>query len=101
MAKQKAKTARGARKPKQKPLLRAKRQQSGRPSKKATCLALLERTEGASITELQQATGWQAHSVRGFLAGTVSKMADVTLDSAEQGDGPRRYYVRRAGDRKP
>ncbi len=53
----KAKAARGARKPKQKPPQRAKRTESDRPSKKATCLALLERAEGASIAELQQATG--------------------------------------------
>ncbi|MCH8863534.1 MAG: DUF3489 domain-containing protein, partial [Proteobacteria bacterium] len=39
-------------------------------SKKETCIALLKRARGASLADLQKATGWQAHSVRGFLAGT-------------------------------
>jgi len=97
----KAKAPRRARKLKQKAVRGARRQENGRPSKKASCLALLQRADGASIAELQQATGWQAHSVRGFLAGTVSKMPDVTLDSAKQGGGLRRYYIRRTTDRKP
>ncbi len=98
MAKQKTRAARRTRKakPDQKPTRRGQRQQSQRPSKKATCLALLERAEGASIAELQQATGWQAHSVRGFLAGTVSKMAGLTLGSTKT-SGERRYHVRRMG----
>ncbi len=97
----KTKATRGARKPTQKPPRRANRQKSDRSSKKATCLSLLERTEGASIAELQQATGWQAHSVRGFLAGTVGKMADVALHSAKQGGEVRRYYLRRTTDQRP
>lgn len=42
-------------------------------TKTARILALLERTDGASLDELMAATGWQAHSVRGFLSGTVRK----------------------------
>ena len=36
-------------------------------------LGMLQRPNGASIPELIKATEWQAHSVRGFLAGTVRK----------------------------
>ena len=42
-------------------------------TKKASVLALLRRPGGASLQELMSATGWQAHSVRGFLSGMVGK----------------------------
>ena len=82
----KANAARRARKPKHKPG-RAKREESGSSSKKATCVTLLERAEGASIAELQQATGWQPHSVRGFLAGTVKKKLGLNLASTKEKRG--------------
>jgi hypothetical protein len=37
-------------------------------SKKDTVMALLRRVDGASALEIQEATGWQRHSVRGFLS---------------------------------
>ena len=40
-----------------------------RGSKKATVIELLERPQGAAISELTTATGWQAHSVRAVLTG--------------------------------
>ncbi len=69
-----------------------RRRQSPR-TKKQTALSLLERAKGASIAEMQRAMGWQQHSVRGFLAGTVKKMADVTLISEKAEGGSRRYRV--------
>jgi hypothetical protein len=65
-------------------------------TKKELCLALLSRPEGASIADIQDATGWQAHSVRGFLAATVKKMPSVNLESVKSDAGPRRYHVRAA-----
>ena len=62
-------------------------------SKKETCIALLKRARGASLADLQKATGWQAHSVRGFLSGTVKKLAGVTLVSEQTGAGVRRYRI--------
>jgi hypothetical protein len=40
---------------------------------------------------------WQAHSVRGFLAGTVGKMPGVILVSERPENGPRRYRVEAVG----
>jgi len=62
-------------------------------TKTEQCLALLTTPHGATIDELQAATGWQAHSVRGFLAGTVKKKLGLTLDSKKTEDGVRRYFV--------
>ena len=54
--------------------------------------ALLRRTKGASIHELMNATGWQHHSVRGFLSGTLVKQKGLKIAS-EKTDGERRYRV--------
>ena len=58
---------------------------------------LLRDLDGATIDELQTATGWQAHSVCGFLAGTVKKKLGLILDSKKAEDGVRRYRVAQAG----
>ncbi len=65
-------------------------------TKKQIAVTLLQRVKGASIAEMQNAMGWQAHSVRGFLAGTVRKMPGVILVSEKAENGPRRYRVVRA-----
>jgi len=53
----------------------------------------LSRPEGASIEELIQATNWQQHSVRGFLAGTVKKKMGLSLTSSRVEGEPRRYKI--------
>lgn len=62
-------------------------------SKQQICLSLLSRPKGATIEELQKATGWKQHSVRGFLAGTVKKKLGLTLLSEKLDAGSRRYRV--------
>lgn len=56
-------------------------------------LNLLRRKQGASLEELQKASGWQAHSVRGFLSGTVKKKLGVKLRSSVTKNGERRYMI--------
>jgi Protein of unknown function (DUF3489) len=63
-------------------------------SKAAKILELLKRPDGATLTELMKAAGWQAHSVRGFLSGTVGKKLGLTVVSAKSGDGVRSYSVK-------
>src|SRR5260370_39250177 len=64
-----------------------------RGSKTAKILALLKRPGGASLQQLQKATGWQAHSVRGFLSGTLKKKMGLRVHSAKLPDGARTYRV--------
>jgi uncharacterized protein DUF3489 len=61
-------------------------------SKQDTVLALLKRSEGATIAVMMEATGWQAHSVRGFLAGVVRRKLGLKLQS-DKADGERVYRV--------
>jgi hypothetical protein len=54
----------------------------------------LKRPGGASLQQLQKATGWQAHSVRGFLSGTLKRKMGLRVDSAKLPDGRRTYRVK-------
>lgn len=65
----------------------------GRVTKQELVLTLLSRSAGVSIDEMMQATNWQQHSVRGFLAGTVKKKLGFTLTSSKTEGKPRRYRI--------
>jgi hypothetical protein len=62
-------------------------------TKTAKILRLLKRPGGASLAELTKATGWQAHSVRGFLSGAVKAKMRHKVVSAKREDGQRAYRV--------
>ena len=62
-------------------------------SKKATVLELIRRKAGATLNQLMEATGWQAHSVRGFLSGMVGKKMGLEVESNKRADGERVYRL--------
>jgi Protein of unknown function (DUF3489) len=64
-----------------------------RVTKRERMLSLLSQPAGASIQEMMQATNWQQHSVRGFLAGTVKRKLGFALTSSKPDDGVRRYRI--------
>jgi hypothetical protein len=64
-------------------------------SKSAHVIALLEKSKGATLAELVKATGWQAHSVRGFLSGTLRKKMGRKIESIKRGDEERVYSISR------
>jgi hypothetical protein len=70
----------------------AKPQKSNPGSKQARVIAMLQSPAGATIAAMMKATGWQQHSVRGFLAGVVRKRLKLKLGS-KQVDGQRVYQV--------
>jgi hypothetical protein len=63
-------------------------------SKTATLLDLLKRKDGATLKELMKVSGWQAHSVRGFLSGTIGKKLGLAVASTKGEDGERSYSVK-------
>jgi len=83
--------------PKAKPVRKAasaKKAFPARPgSKTAKILDLLKRPGGVTLKELIKATQWQAHSVRGFLSGTVGKKLGTPVESSKRPDGERAYRL--------
>jgi hypothetical protein len=62
-------------------------------SKKAIVLDLLKRAQGATLKEIMAATDWQAHSVRGFISGSLGKKMGLKINSAKREDGERVYHA--------
>ena len=62
-------------------------------TKQALLIDLLKRKKGATIDEAVEATGWQPHSVRGTISGTLKKKLGLIVTSEKPGDGPRRYRI--------
>jgi hypothetical protein len=61
-------------------------------SKQSRVLGLLSRPSGATIATIMHSTGWQPHTVRGFLAAVVRKKLGLRLES-EKTDGERVYRI--------
>jgi hypothetical protein len=52
-------------------------------TKQEAVLALLRRPEGATVAHIAEATGWQAHTVRGFFAGLKTRQG-IAVEVAER-----------------
>jgi hypothetical protein len=65
--------------------------------KSAQIVSLLRRENGASIPEIMKATGWQAHSVRGFISGTLKRKQGLAITSTTETGKDRRYLIAGAG----
>jgi hypothetical protein len=68
-------------------------------TKQEAVLGMLRQPKGATIAAIMEATGWQKHSVRGFLAGVVRKRLQLKLGSRTV-DGNRVYQVASSGTGK-
>ena len=56
-------------------------------SKQAQVIDLFRRDEGATVAEVIAATGWQPHTVRGIVSGTLKKKLGLTVVSAKEERG--------------
>jgi hypothetical protein len=61
-------------------------------SKQARIIAMLQSPTGTTVAAIMKATGWQPHSVRGFLAGVVRRRLKLTLASKKV-NGNRIYQI--------
>ena len=68
--------------------------EKGRATKGMAVLGLLLRQDGASIAEIMQETGWQAHTVRGFFAGQQLKRTGYKAFRFIRDDGQAAYLAR-------
>jgi hypothetical protein len=63
-----------------------------RANKKAEVIALMKRTKGATLAEIMKATGWQPHTVRGFVSILGSKGGEK-VESSKNPEGARTYRI--------
>ena len=68
--------------------------QARQGSKTAQILELLKRPGGATLKGIMAVTGWQAHSVRGFISGTLGKKLGLAVESVKGEDGERTYSLK-------
>ena len=62
-------------------------------SKQAEVIRMLQRPEGATIGQICESTGWQAHTVRGTFAGAFKKKLGLTITSDKTQGGERIYRI--------
>ena len=62
-------------------------------SKTDQAISMMKRSGGATLKELMDAFGWQAHTVRGFVAGALTKKLGLTVTSTKSEKGERTYSI--------
>jgi hypothetical protein len=63
-------------------------------SKKADVIDLMRRSQGATLAEIMEVTGWQSHTVRGFVSGTLIKKLGLKVESFRSNEKERTYRVK-------
>jgi len=63
-------------------------------SKKAEVIDLMRRSQGATLAEIMELTGWQSHTVRGFVSGTLIKKLSLSVESFRSDEKERTYRVK-------
>ncbi len=66
-------------------------------TKQALLVGMLQRPGGATIEQMTAKTGWQPHSVRGAISGTLKKKLGLTIESAVTEDRGRVYRIAERG----
>jgi len=89
-ANQKATSTKGVKKAKTHPPAPAAASRRG--SKTAQVISMLRHKNGATLAEIVEKMGWQKHTVRGFMAGTMKK-AGYTVESFRPEGGARTYRL--------
>ncbi len=62
-------------------------------SKKQIVIDLLSRKSGATLPDIAKATGWQNHSIRGFISGALNRKMGLTIESSKNEAGERTYRL--------
>src|SRR5262249_14962202 len=70
----------------------ARTREEDRRNKKAEVLAMMKRAKGATLAEIMEVTGWQAHTVRGFVSILGSKGGEK-VESSKNANGERTYRI--------
>jgi hypothetical protein len=70
----------------------AAKPRTDRTNKKAEVIAMMKRAKGATLAEIMKATGWQAHTVRGFVSILGSKGGE-RVESSKNAAGERTYKI--------
>ena len=88
-----AETGTVAKSPKPKKTAKSEQQPAApRENKTAQVVAMLQRPQGATITEIMEKMGWLKHTVRGFMAGAMKK-AGYAVESFKPEGGERSYRI--------
>jgi hypothetical protein len=87
-----AKNAKPAKKARQPRKAGAHKPKVDRANKKAEVIELMKRAKGATLAEIMKATGWQPHTVRGFVSILGSKGGEK-IESSKSDAGERTYHI--------
>ena len=75
----------------------AKTSRTRENSKQAQMIELLKRPDGATLNQLVEVTGWQAHTVRGAMAGALKRKLGLTITSDKATGKERTYRISSEG----